>query len=331
MDSVKEELSEQDSDSEQLPLFPVVSIKTEPDANIVEESLADAPEVVPSDLTSELESGVATPNENKHIPVTSDRSSILAAMRRAMSAGVTPNNHLVPDDTDELICGDAADQGELWKAQLSNSEQEVSLQMLEEFAVCQDDAVGDGSSAQLEPGFPTKQEFPVESFPSSQAGKCDKSCQTAREIEYYKCKVCKKVFPTKKSLMLHILSHTDKNPYKCDMCSKTFLHSGNLARHRRSHKGEKPYTCDLCKTNFSRRETLQRHFRTHTREKPFKCEICNKAFSDSGYLVTHRRTHTGEKPYKCDMCNKEFTQGGNLTRHKTTSGVCKVLGPKVLC
>jgi len=36
MDSVKEELSEQDSDSEQLPLFPVVSIKTEPDANIVE-------------------------------------------------------------------------------------------------------------------------------------------------------------------------------------------------------------------------------------------------------------------------------------------------------
>lgn len=36
MDTVKEELSEQDSDSEQLPLFPVVSIKTEPDANIVE-------------------------------------------------------------------------------------------------------------------------------------------------------------------------------------------------------------------------------------------------------------------------------------------------------
>lgn len=33
MDTVKEELSEQDSDGEQLPLFPVVSIKTEPDAN----------------------------------------------------------------------------------------------------------------------------------------------------------------------------------------------------------------------------------------------------------------------------------------------------------
>jgi len=36
MDTVKEELSEQDSDSEQLPLFPVVSIKTEPDATIAE-------------------------------------------------------------------------------------------------------------------------------------------------------------------------------------------------------------------------------------------------------------------------------------------------------
>jgi hypothetical protein len=34
MDTVKEELSEQDSDSEQLPLFPVVSIKTEPDTNV---------------------------------------------------------------------------------------------------------------------------------------------------------------------------------------------------------------------------------------------------------------------------------------------------------
>jgi uncharacterized Zn-finger protein len=202
---------------------------------------------------------------------------------------------------------------------------------LEEFGVCQDDSLGDGSSAQVDFRFPTKQEFPVESFPNTETGKCDKSCQTDREIEYYKCKVCKKVFPTKKYLMIHILTHTDKNPYKCDMCSKTFLHSGNLARHRRSHKGEKPYTCDLCKTNFSRRETLQRHFRTHTREKPFKCEICNKAFSDSGYLVTHRRTHTGEKPYKCEMCNKEFTQGGNLTRHRSTSGVCKLLGTKLLC
>ena len=69
----------------------------------LQESLTDAPEVVPSDLTSELESDVATPNENTHIPVTSDRSNILAAMRRAMSAGVTPNNHLVPDNTDELV------------------------------------------------------------------------------------------------------------------------------------------------------------------------------------------------------------------------------------
>jgi hypothetical protein len=69
----------------------------------IQESLTDAPEVVTSDLSSEMESGVATLNENTHIPVTTDRSSILAAMRRAMSAGVTPNNHLVPDDTDELV------------------------------------------------------------------------------------------------------------------------------------------------------------------------------------------------------------------------------------
>jgi hypothetical protein len=69
----------------------------------MQESLTDAPEVVSSDLTSDLESGDAALNENTHIPVTSDRSSILAAMRKAMSAGVTPNNHLVPDDTDELV------------------------------------------------------------------------------------------------------------------------------------------------------------------------------------------------------------------------------------
>jgi hypothetical protein len=69
----------------------------------MQESLTDAPEVVPSDPTSDLESGVSTLSENTHIPVTSDRSSILAAMRRAMSTGVKPNNHLVPDDTDELV------------------------------------------------------------------------------------------------------------------------------------------------------------------------------------------------------------------------------------
>jgi hypothetical protein len=29
----------------------------------------------------------------------------------------------------DQICGDTADQGDLWKAQLSHSEQDVSLQM----------------------------------------------------------------------------------------------------------------------------------------------------------------------------------------------------------
>lgn len=320
MDTVKEE---HDPNREVLPVFTLVNIKTEPETDMIEESSEEM-----SGHTSDVETNEDTLNEKTGTPSTNDRSSILAAMRRAMSEGGT---QLDPESSDELICGDTTVHGDSWKSEISNKEQEVSLQTLEDLAVCREDSAGDSSSAQVDFNFPTKQEFPVESFPSSQTGKCDKSCQTAREIEYFKCKVCKMVFPTKKYLMLHILTHTDKNPYKCDMCSKTFLHSGNLARHRRSHKGEKPYTCDLCKTNFSRRETLQRHFRTHTREKPFKCGICNKSFSDSGYLVTHRRTHTGEKPYKCDMCNKEFTQGGNLTRHKSTSGVCKLLGTKLLC
>jgi hypothetical protein len=50
--------------------------------------------------TSDLETNEDALNENTSTPGTNDRSSILAAMRRAMSEGGT---QLDPESTDELV------------------------------------------------------------------------------------------------------------------------------------------------------------------------------------------------------------------------------------
>ena len=61
----------------------------------------------------------------------------------------------------------------------------------------------------------------------------------------FKCVVCSRSFPRKKSLDTHKLIHSDVKPYQCSFpnCNRKFKQSGQLKTHFRLHTGEKPFKC----------------------------------------------------------------------------------------
>jgi len=71
----------------------------------------------------------------------------------------------------------------------------------------------------------------------------------------FKCAVCSRSFPRKKSLDTHKLIHSDVKPYQCTFpnCNRKFKQSGQLKTHFRLHTGEKPFKCTypLCETAFT--------------------------------------------------------------------------------
>ncbi|XP_067000885.1 zinc finger protein 502-like [Anabrus simplex] len=159
----------------------------------------------------------------------------------------------------------------------------------------------------------------------------------------YSCHHCKKIFPIKERLRLHIRIHTGERPYRCTKCPKSFARGGQLRQHLRSHSGARPYKCDRCQAVFScptnlkthlkrhlgerdhvcdvcgktftRRDGLQKHLRCfHGGVRAFRCSICNKDFK--GHLLQHFRTHMQEKPHVCSDCGAAFAQRSQLTVHR---------------
>jgi len=47
----------------------------------------------------------------------------------------------------------------------------------------------------------------------------------------FQCAVCSKKFRHKRSLTVHLITHTKERPFKCNKCSKTFNRSDILKRH----------------------------------------------------------------------------------------------------
>uniref|UniRef100_A0A1B0A0I6 Protein krueppel n=1 Tax=Glossina pallidipes TaxID=7398 RepID=A0A1B0A0I6_GLOPL len=188
---------------------------------------------------------------------------------------------------------------------------------------------------------------------------CKKTCGSIEELSAHmisehnrnprnQCKVCKKVFTMKTSLMDHMRIHSGEKPFLCTICGKSFRQNSNLRQHlmrhtneknfkcdvclnayvtkaelfshKRSHTGDHPFNCEICGSRFTSSSSLQKHRRKHTGERPYACEFCPMRFTALNILKNHRRTHTGEKPFKCEHCSKSFSQKGDCQMHQRTHG-----------
>ncbi|XP_076253152.1 uncharacterized protein LOC143191677 isoform X2 [Rhynchophorus ferrugineus] len=168
---------------------------------------------------------------------------------------------------------------------------------------------------------------------------------TARhlKIKIHCCDFCGKNFATKRSLMLHLKTHSDKREYQCtkcnyagrtsislrihmskhennicicEYCSKTFKSNRNLNDHlRRVHCSQKKHICNFCGMKFALRYLLEIHQRTHSGIHPYECKKCPKTFARSDGLREHMRTHDRTELFICTVCSRQFLTKRGLRRH----------------
>ncbi|XP_048003112.1 zinc finger protein 182-like [Leguminivora glycinivorella] len=173
------------------------------------------------------------------------------------------------------------------------------------------------------------------------------------QVIYYKCDLCKILYPSEKAYNLHFdkkhggqscqeqtgfqlldqelteeYGEVPLEIYSCEYCSKTFTMKRTFQLHRKRAHGEqmraraeqarsasRSKVCDVCGRAYNSNAALRYHQRRHTGEKPYACTICPKKFTMPMFLQIHMRTHTGERPYECPHCPKAFTNKAALIRH----------------
>lgn len=92
----------------------------------------------------------------------------------------------------------------------------------------------------------------------------------------YKCNVCGKQFPWRKSYDNHMYLHSGYRPYKCRICEREFIYKDSHVKHLESHSRG---TAQVLKTE----KDLQ---------KMIKCLLCERKFFSKGNMVRHiRRIH----------------------------------------
>ncbi|XP_075216574.1 uncharacterized protein LOC142321924 isoform X2 [Lycorma delicatula] len=162
-------------------------------------------------------------------------------------------------------------------------------------------------SAQLE----NKKDFEnhIEShFIDGDSKVCDKNA--------LECNDCGKLFPSKRLLKRHLVTHSNDRPYTCDICHKSYKRLNDVAVHKKKHTREKLLSCDICDFTTVYRSALTTHRKRHSQEYEYRCDKCGKGFFVKKYLEEHENFHSGEKPFRCDICGKAFPYTRYLVAHK---------------
>ncbi|XP_066982210.1 zinc finger protein 91-like [Macrobrachium rosenbergii] len=146
--------------------------------------------------------------------------------------------------------------------------------------------------------------------------KSDRPLLGGEGSERFTCEVCKKEFLARKTFTNHMRMHKNVRPFLCDVCGKTFSELRYLDLHILTHTKLKEHTCEECGKSFTHSWTLKSHAVVHSDEKPFQCEECGRNFRRRFTLRFHKRTHTNERPHQCDVCGKSFTQPSSLKTHQ---------------
>ncbi|XP_055685229.1 transcription factor grauzone-like isoform X2 [Lutzomyia longipalpis] len=172
--------------------------------------------------------------------------------------------------------------------------------------------------------------------------------------ERFRCKTCKRIFPTKNSLRMHIqggheLGHKDaverlicdicgkgikgRHQYKihvdshkkgvgdfsCPICEKKFKQKRLMVDHHARHNVEgKIYKCDICGKISPNERALKNHIKlVHLQERLHQCTLCDRAFKVKVALREHMAAHSGNAIlYKCLFCERQFNSGANMYAHQ---------------
>ena len=138
---------------------------------------------------------------------------------------------------------------------------------------------------------------------------CDKKFSRIHDLKkhvnhihkgFRKCVECKKVFPDKATLKIHMDSTHEKHP--CDQCDKKFMAIIHLKNHKKFiHEGGNKFPCDKCDKIYASSFLLKKHvLKTHEEDKSkivwYNCDHCDKKYDIISNLRRHvKSAHTGTK------------------------------------
>jgi hypothetical protein len=140
--------------------------------------------------------------------------------------------------------------------------------------------------------------------------------QQSSKSNLLRCQICRKLFPTREALKIHMQNHrkvtkSQERLHTCTKCGKKFMELKSFKHHMESHrrsstrqlptkpvaKQETPpsqFTCELCPSKFESHETLKSHMKDHyrTMERNFACDFCHKKFYTTMSLERHAKIHS---------------------------------------
>jgi len=132
----------------------------------------------------------------------------------------------------------------------------------------------------------------------------------------FQCYFCLKNYTSKRTLFLHIKSHTGELKITCFGC-KIQLNCLDLWKHRAICVPiRKLFMCPFCNCSKTTSGNLNSHIQdVHTKDNPkTKCYFCSASFH-ANHMDRHLATHTQEKAYECGYCSFSCAQHGALRIH----------------
>ena len=112
-----------------------------------------------------------------------------------------------------------------------------------------------------------------------------KEIESKKNIRFYQCNLCPKMFAVKDHFGEHMNSHMGLKPNKCRFCGKGFCSRGNMLQHEKGHTGGKKISCSYCTKRYNDVEMFKQHMEAkHPNKAPFESD------QDNNHVAKRRKT-----------------------------------------
>ncbi|XP_063545047.1 zinc finger protein 658B-like [Cydia strobilella] len=151
------------------------------------------------------------------------------------------------------------------------------------------------------------------------------------QVIYYKCDLCKILYPSEKAYNLHFDKKHGGQSCQDAQTTGFQLLEQELAESYGVTVPLEVFSCEFCSKTYTMKRSFQLHrkrvhaeeLRSHAEQgraanRSKVCDVCGRAYNSNAALRYHQRRHTGEKPYACTICPKKFTMPMFLQIHMRT-------------